>query len=268
MRLFALYEGNITVTKPALIIEAGYARVLNFSYDKFKGDPSPKILYLGKWHNRKTGNDLIGGVNLNYLTDEQLKKLRENLRTILRAGRTLKARWKKGNELLPEIFPNSGGRANKGAYRTYNSDMVHVRAQSTITPLDSDIKAKEEGDAELPLPQQKGKVKVVNKPVRTKQKMAPSTKETPKRASKKHQEKPKEKPKVSSDVSKKKEPKVVPPKDPIDVEEPRQELETDTGDKETVERPQKSSEKEPEIIYQDSDDNDIPEINDSDIPKF
>lgn len=267
MRLFALYEGNITVTKPALIIEAGYARVLNFSYDKFKGDPNPKILYLGKWNNKQTGNDLIGGVNLNYLTDEQFESLRKNLRVILRAGRSLKARWKKGNELLPEIFPNTGGRANKGAYRTYNADMVHVRAQSTVTPLDSDIPAKEAGDAELPLPQQKGKVKVVNKPARTKQKMAPSPKEAPKRASKKHQDKAEKLPEVSSDASKKKEPKIVPPKVSTD-KEPRQELETDTADKETVEQPQKSSEKEPEIVYQDSDEEDIPEIGEDDIPKF
>jgi len=267
MKLFALYEGNITSSEPALIIEAGYARVLNFSYDKFKGDPNPKILYLGKWNNRKTGTSVIGGINLNYLTDEQFEKLRMNLRPILRAGRTLKARWRKGNELLPDIFTNTGGRANKGAYRTYNADMVHVRAQSTVTPLNAEVPAQEAGDAELPLQQQKGKVKVVKKPSRTKEKLAPASKEQPKRVSKKHQDKI-AKPEVSSDVSKKKEPKVVPPKKSDNLQEPRQELDTDSEDQEVVEQPRKSSEKEPEIIYQDSDEEDIPEIDESDVPKF
>lgn len=265
MKLYGLYEGSIT-TGPALIVEAGYARVLNFSYDKFKGDPNPRILYLGKWRNRKTGTNIVGGVNLNYLSDDQVDKLRQNLRAILRAGRTLKARWKKGNELLPDIFSNTGGRANKGAYRTYNADMIHVRNQSTITPTDAEIPAKEAGDAELPLPQQKGKVKVAKKPSRTAVKKAPSTKKTPARVSTKHQETRAKKPKVSSNVSKQKEPKIIPPKKTDDLQEPRQEVASAEETPETVEQPEKSSEKGPDIVYQEPEE--VPEIDESDIPKF
>lgn len=132
MKLSILHEEKIEPTG-SVLLEAGYARVLDFKYDNFTVDPNPKILYLGKYRNRKTGNVLVGGVNLKYLDKEQVKRLRENLSDILRSGRTLKKRWAAGNRLLPDVFPKS----HKGAYRTYDANMMHITSKSTITPAKS-----------------------------------------------------------------------------------------------------------------------------------
>ncbi len=64
MKLSLLCEG--------LINEAGYARVISFNYNVVgpRGpnvDKHPTVLVLGKWKNPKTGNTLLGGINLNYL---------------------------------------------------------------------------------------------------------------------------------------------------------------------------------------------------------
>jgi len=133
MKISGLHDERI-ILESALLLEAGYGRIIRFNYDAFRTDANPIILYLGKWRSKRTGNTVVGGVNMNYLSDEQIKRLRENLRELLRAGRTLKARWRKGHELLPDIFPGKGG--GRGAYRTYQQDMIHTKSTSTITPID------------------------------------------------------------------------------------------------------------------------------------
>lgn len=163
MKLNALTE-ETHVVGSVLITEAGYGRLINFGYDGFETDPSPRILYLGKYRHPKTGKMLVGGVNLNFLDDKQIERLRLNLRDILRSGRTLKRRWAAGNELLPDIFPNTGGRANRGAYRTYDSELMHVKSKGTITP--KDVEREEPGP---PRRRKKGK-----RPTRIKTKAKPS----------------------------------------------------------------------------------------------
>jgi len=129
-RLKQLFESS------DLLMEAGYAKVLDLKYDDFENDPNPRVLYLGKFKHPETGNNLIGGINLNYLSDEEIENLRKNLKTIIRSGKRLKDRWAMGHQLLPDIFPGAGYQKGAGAYRTYKSDMAHIKSTGTITPLD------------------------------------------------------------------------------------------------------------------------------------
>lgn len=101
----------------------GHGRVYKFRYDKFNQDSRPRLLILGKWRHPNTGNILLGGINLNYLSDEQLLALRRNLKDILK-HRSLKLRYWAGKKLLPDIFDNY--------YRTYNRDSVSQVTRDTI----------------------------------------------------------------------------------------------------------------------------------------
>lgn len=125
MRLSFIYELSPLSIHPP-IMEAGYGRVLSFDYDTWKVDPTPKVLQLGLWMHPSTGNPLVAGVNINYLTDEQIQRLRYYLPEILRT-RNLKMRYWEGMRLLPDIFTNF--------YRTYNRDNINVVSPSTLRYL-------------------------------------------------------------------------------------------------------------------------------------
>lgn len=106
------------------IILEGYGRTYDFPYQKFSTDPRPRILLLGKYRHPTTGNINIGGINLNYLNDEQIKELRQNLKTVLQP-KNLQLRYWRGRRLMPDIFTN--------AYRTYNTDYVGAVTKDTLT---------------------------------------------------------------------------------------------------------------------------------------
>jgi hypothetical protein len=105
-------------------ITEGYGRTHEFPYEKFSTDPRPRLLLLGKYRHPTTRNILIGGVNLNYLNDEQLKEIRQNLKTILQP-KNLQLRYWRGRRLLPDIFQN--------AYRTYDVDYIGAVTKDTLT---------------------------------------------------------------------------------------------------------------------------------------
>ena len=105
------------------LLTEGYGRVYGFGYDKFKEDPRPKMLLLGKWRHPNTRNILLGGINLNYLSDDQVIELRKALPAILR-NKNLKARFRQGKKLLPDIFGE--------AYRTYDRDWVGQVTRDTL----------------------------------------------------------------------------------------------------------------------------------------
>jgi len=224
MNLNTLHESIIK--ESCLILEAGYGRVLNFNYDKFNTDPNPKILYLGRYKNKKTGKTLIGGINLNYLDDTQIEKLRNNLRSILRSGRTLKARWQAGNKLLPDIFPNTGGRTNRGGYRTYDSSMIHIRSQSTITPQDlAKVKTKTKKDKTVskPVRATDKAAAPVSKPVRATDKAAAPVPKPVRATDKAKSESPKLEPKVEPEIDF----GIEPTKEPLKSEKPEIEPEVE-----------------------------------------
>lgn len=106
-----------------LILE-GYGRVSRFEYDNFNVDPKPLVLVLGRWKHPNTGNLLVGGINLNYLNDDEIIALRKALPHILRVGRRLKDRYWKGRASVPSVFENF--------YRTYNSNYIGVISLGTL----------------------------------------------------------------------------------------------------------------------------------------
>ena len=105
-------------------IREGYGRTHGFRYDNFDVDPRPSVLLLGRWRHPRTRNNLVGGINLNYLSDEEIETVRRSLTDILRSGRQLKSRYWAGKELIPDIFDK--------AYRTYDSKYVHAVTPGTL----------------------------------------------------------------------------------------------------------------------------------------
>ena len=65
----SLEESRFTFQTPILEDEEGPRWM--FNYDGFKNDPTPDILLLGAYRHPNTGNNLVGGVNLHYVSDEQ-----------------------------------------------------------------------------------------------------------------------------------------------------------------------------------------------------
>lgn len=106
-----------------LIVE-GYGRTLDADYTRGKQvtDPRPNVLVLGRWVNHK-GNKLLCGVNLNYLDEEQITRLRANLQSILR-DRNLRRRVRSLRSVMPDIFDK--------AYRTYSSKAVNIIKPGTL----------------------------------------------------------------------------------------------------------------------------------------
>lgn len=106
------------------IISEGYGRSLKMNYQNFNVDPQPTILKLGTWEHPNTGNTLIGGINLNYLTHQQIERLRYYLPEILKS-KNLKRRYWTGRRLLGDIFNNKG-------YRTYDQKHVDIIEPGTL----------------------------------------------------------------------------------------------------------------------------------------
>jgi len=106
-----------------LITEADSGRIFNFDYNKFKTDPRPRLLLLGKWRHPSTKKTLLAGINLHYLDDNQIIDLRKQLPYILEP-RNLKSRYWRGREVLPDIFNDS--------YRTYDRNEVGTITKDTL----------------------------------------------------------------------------------------------------------------------------------------
>lgn len=105
------------------LLTCGYSRVFDSDYSGDQvTDPRPKAVSLGRWKSPK-GNQLMAGINLNYLSDEQITRLQQNLQPILR-DRNLKRRVRKLRALMPDIF--------NGAYRTYKRGEMHEIDPSTL----------------------------------------------------------------------------------------------------------------------------------------
>lgn len=97
----------------------------SFKYDRFKNDPTPDALILGAYRHPKTGNKLVGAINLRYLTQQQVDTLRKELPKLLKAP-NLKGRYWTGRQILPEIFNNY--------YRTYNASHIRSLQRGAMYP--------------------------------------------------------------------------------------------------------------------------------------
>lgn len=133
MKLSGLHLNDCGYYRPGFLITEGYGRVLNYNYDNFQVDPRPKVLLLGRWRHPRTRNNLVAGINLNYLSDDQVTRLRKVLPQILKS-RNLRNRYWAGRELLPDIFNDM--------YRTYDSRYVHGITPATLRFWRPDIEKK------------------------------------------------------------------------------------------------------------------------------
>lgn len=120
---------KIRTSNPAydLVKEDNDSPIVSFDYPNYNLDPKPKVMVLGDYTNPDTQNTLIGGLNLNYMTDTEVGQLRKALPLILKAG-NLKERYWAGRKILPDIF--------KSYYRTYNrnyaSSIIPVKPERII----------------------------------------------------------------------------------------------------------------------------------------
>jgi len=119
-----LEETRVLVPKEPLI-ESGSAPRWSFRYDNFDTDPTPDILLLGAYKNPETENNLVGGINVNYLNKEQINRLAEYLPIIIK-GKNLRQRYWLGKKYLPDIFDDF--------YRTYDSKYIRGARPGIMNP--------------------------------------------------------------------------------------------------------------------------------------
>ena len=117
-----LSDVNYNVLKDRVLME-GYGRVVNTSYSHPQVDPRPDVLVLGRWKHPNTGNLLVCGTNLHYLSDDQILRLRKNLPAIL-ADKNLRRRVRTLRRLMPDVFDRS--------YRTYRADRINIISKGTL----------------------------------------------------------------------------------------------------------------------------------------
>ena len=101
----------------------GYGRINTMDYSTWKTDPNPNVLVLGSFIHPTTRNNLMAGINLNYLTKRQVDTLRYYLPEILK-NKNLYIRYWTGVRLLPDVF--------RSFYRYYNKDNITSKTGSTL----------------------------------------------------------------------------------------------------------------------------------------
>jgi len=101
----------------------------SFKYLSYNTDPKPDVLVLGDWKHPRTRNNLVAGINLNYLSSGQLEKLRKVVDKVFRRS-SLRARYRFLKSILPDVAMY---------YRTYDSKYIKSIERGA---LDSYIKAK------------------------------------------------------------------------------------------------------------------------------
>ena len=92
-----------------------YLRV-EFDYPNYENDPRPDLLPLGNWVNPNTKNNLVGGINLNYLSSQQHHRLRDILPQLFDGRRrSLRSKYRALRNIAPDIAMY---------YRTYDARMM------------------------------------------------------------------------------------------------------------------------------------------------
>lgn len=115
MRLSDVAVATLEESRFAFICEEGEGPRWKFDYDNATKDPHPDILLLGAYRHPNTGNNLVGGINLNYLNDHQRDKLASVLPKIMQ-GKNLRDRYRVGKKAVPDVFDKF--------YRTYNPRFI------------------------------------------------------------------------------------------------------------------------------------------------
>lgn len=108
-----------------LILEDEEGPRWRFNYDNWHQDPTPDILLLGAYRHPNTGNNLVGGINLHYISPEQRDQLARALPEIMKPN-NLKGRYWAGRRLVPDVFNNY--------YRTYNARFIRGVQKDVMYP--------------------------------------------------------------------------------------------------------------------------------------
>lgn len=99
--------------------------VYDLSYSNYRKDPSPAVVILGRWRQPRTGNILVGGININALSNNEKNKLDSVLSQIM-VKPDLKSKYWEGRKLVPNIF--------RKAYRTYDQQYITRSRGDNWTP--------------------------------------------------------------------------------------------------------------------------------------
>lgn len=110
-----------------IIFEAGEGHRWQFDYENYKTDPKPDVLVLGTYKHPNTGNQLVGGINLHYISRRDQLDLRKLLPELSKI-KGLKRRYRFGARALPHIFSDQ-------AYRTYDSDHIADLETGVLFPV-------------------------------------------------------------------------------------------------------------------------------------
>jgi len=110
-----------------IIFEAGEGHRWQFDYENYHSDPKPDVLVLGTYKHPSTGNQLVGGINLHYISKRDQLDLRKLLPELSKI-RGLKKRYRFGARALPHIFSDQ-------AYRTYDSDHIADLKTGVLFPV-------------------------------------------------------------------------------------------------------------------------------------
>lgn len=110
-----------------IIFEAGEGHRWQFDYKNYQSDPKPDVLVLGTYKHPSTGNQLVGGINLHYISKRDQLDLRKLLPELSKI-RGLKKRYRFGARALPHIFSDQ-------AYRTYDSDHIADLKTGVLFPV-------------------------------------------------------------------------------------------------------------------------------------
>ena len=93
-----------------------------FDYLAYETDPKPDVLVLGNWKHPRTKNNLVAGINLNYLSSGQLVKLRKVIKRVFRRD-TLRSRYRYLKSVMPDIAM---------FYRTYDAKYAKSIAHNEL----------------------------------------------------------------------------------------------------------------------------------------
>ena len=110
---------------------AGYTHQWPIKRGPFHGDKFPHMMFLGSRRNHK-GNDLVTGMNFNYLTNDEIEAIRKAQPQIQSAGsvRNPEARADVAKQLLPQSIIDKSMRT----YSTRGFSAARPPTPGVITP--------------------------------------------------------------------------------------------------------------------------------------
>lgn len=132
MKLSDAIHNSLLESRFFIVNEEGEAPTWTFPYSSWHHDRKPTILLLGAYTHPRTENQLVGGINLNYLNRRQRDQIASVLPQIMKSG-NLYGRYHTGKKLLPQIFGEY--------YRTYLAQNIRGVETGTLYPKYGMLKA-------------------------------------------------------------------------------------------------------------------------------